>query len=119
MGWNFKWVSSWNTEFNFDHHVSFSAEELANKESFYNFITQDLHSSECEGVSVFYIDRAGRVFHMYSAYVRGIDILNVAYNYLDLIPGAEIRLAMNSISSGCAAMMNELSPYATGLEIIP
>jgi len=56
---------------------------------------------------------------MYSAYVRGIDILNVAYNYLDLIPGAEIRLAMNSLSSGCAAMMNELSPYAIGLEIIP
>lgn len=53
MGWNFKWVSSWNTDFNFDHHVSFSAEELVNKEAFYNFITQDPHSSEREGVSVF------------------------------------------------------------------
>jgi predicted dithiol-disulfide oxidoreductase (DUF899 family) len=85
-GWNFKCVSSWNTDFNFDHHVSFSAEELANKEAFYNFITQDPHSSEREGVSVFYKDHAGRVFHTYSAYARGIDMLNVAYHYLDLFP---------------------------------
>jgi hypothetical protein len=56
---------------------------------------------------------------VFTSFQRGIDILNVAYNYLDLIPGAEIRLAMNSLSSGCAAMMNELSPYAIGLEIIP
>jgi predicted dithiol-disulfide oxidoreductase (DUF899 family) len=56
MGWNFKWVSSWNTDFNFDHHVSFSAQELANEEAFYNFITQDPHSSEREGVSLFYKD---------------------------------------------------------------
>jgi predicted dithiol-disulfide oxidoreductase (DUF899 family) len=64
MGWNFKWVS-WNTEFNFDHHVSFSAEELANKEA----STTSLHkifSSEREGVSVFYKDRAGRLFHIFS-----------------------------------------------------
>ena len=86
MGWNFKWVSSWNTDFNFDHHVSFSAEELVNKEAFYNFITQDPHSSEREGVSVFYKDPEGRVFHTYSAYARGIDMLNVAYHYLDLVP---------------------------------
>jgi predicted dithiol-disulfide oxidoreductase (DUF899 family) len=64
----------------------FSAEGLANKEAFYNFITQDPHSSEREGVSVFYKDHAGRVFHTYSAYARGIDMLNVAYHYLDLFP---------------------------------
>ena len=73
-------------------------------------------SSELEGVSVFLKGPAGRVF---TSFQRGIDMLNVGYNYLDLIPGAEIRLAMNSLSSGCAAMMNELSPYAIGLEIIP
>ena len=56
---------------------------------------------------------------MFTSIKRGIDMLNVAYNYLDLIPGAEIGLAMNSLSSGCTAMMNEISPYATGLEIIP
>jgi len=100
MGWNFKWVSSWNTDFNFDHHVSFSAEELVNKEAFYNFITQDPHSSEREGVSVFYKDPEGRVFHTYSAYARGIDMSNVVYLR------AEMRLVMNSLNSGCAAMMN-------------
>lgn len=86
MGWDFKWVSSCDTDFNFDFHVSFIPEVLAKKEAFYNFIAQDPHSSEREGVSVFYKDRAGRVFHTYSAYARGIDMLNVAYHYLDLVP---------------------------------
>lgn len=86
MGWDFKWVSSCDTDFNFDFHVSFIPEVLAEKEAFYNFIAQDPHSSEREGVSVFYKDRAGRVFHTYSAYARGIDMLNVAYHYLDLVP---------------------------------
>jgi predicted dithiol-disulfide oxidoreductase (DUF899 family) len=53
MGWDFKWVSSSDTEFNFDYHVSFTQEELEKKEAFYNFITQDTHSSEREGVSIF------------------------------------------------------------------
>ena len=79
MGWDFKWVSSCDTDFNFDYHVSFTPEELAKKAAFYNFVTQDPHSSEREGVSVFYKDLAGRVFHTYSAYARGIDMLNVAY----------------------------------------
>ena len=56
------------------------------KEAFYNHNLQDTHSSEREGVSVFYKDPAGRVFHTYSAYARGIDMLNVAYHYLDLVP---------------------------------
>jgi predicted dithiol-disulfide oxidoreductase (DUF899 family) len=86
MGWDFKWVSSYDTDFNFDHHVSFTPEESAKKEAFYNFVTQDPHSSEREGVSVFYKDHAGHLFHTYSAYARGIDMLNVAYHYLDLVP---------------------------------
>jgi predicted dithiol-disulfide oxidoreductase (DUF899 family) len=86
MCWDFKWVSSLNTDFNFDYHVSFTQEESSKKEAFYNFCKQDPHSPEREGVSVFYKDTAGRVFHTYSAYARGIDMLNVAYNYLDLVP---------------------------------
>lgn len=86
MGWDFKWVSSLDTDFNFDYHVSFTPEESSKKEAFYNFSTQDPHSPEREGVSVFYKDTAGRVFHTYSSYARGIDMLNVAYNYLDLVP---------------------------------
>jgi predicted dithiol-disulfide oxidoreductase (DUF899 family) len=66
--------------------VSFTPEELAKKKAFYNFISQDPHTSEREGVSVFYKDTIGRVFHTYSAYERGIDILNNTYNYLDLVP---------------------------------
>ena len=86
MGWDFKWVSSLDTDFNFDYHVSFTPEESSKKEAFYNYNLEDSNSSEREGVSVFYKDPAGRVFHTYSAYARGIDMLNVAYNYLDLVP---------------------------------
>jgi predicted dithiol-disulfide oxidoreductase (DUF899 family) len=86
MGWDFKWVSSYDTDFNFDYHVSFTPEELDRKEIFYNYNLQDTHSSEREGVSVFYKGPADRVYHTYSAYARGIDMLNVAYHYLDLVP---------------------------------
>ena len=86
MGWNFKWVSSYDTDFNFDYNVSFRPEETAKKEGMYNFTIQDPLTTEREGVSVFYKDAAGRIFHTYSAYARGIDMLNVAYHYLDLVP---------------------------------
>jgi len=86
MGWNFKWVSSNNADFNFDYHVSFTEKELEKKEAFYNFTIQDLDISEREGVSVFYKDSSSRIFHTYSTYARGIDMLNTAYNYLDLVP---------------------------------
>jgi predicted dithiol-disulfide oxidoreductase (DUF899 family) len=86
MGWTFNWVSSYGSDFNFDYHVSFTPEELAKKEGLYNFVTQNPQSSELPGVSVFYRDPAGTVFHTYSAYARGIDLLNAAYNYLDITP---------------------------------
>jgi len=86
MGWSFKWISSSETDFNFDYHVSFTPEEMAKNAVVYNYTTQEPGASEREGVSVFYKDPAGRVFHTYSAYARGIDILNAAYNYLDLAP---------------------------------
>ena len=86
MGWSFKWVSSSETDFNFDYHVSFTPEEMAKNAVFYNYTIQEPGDSEREGVSVFYKDPTGRVFHTYSAYARGIDMLNAAYNYLDLAP---------------------------------
>jgi predicted dithiol-disulfide oxidoreductase (DUF899 family) len=86
MGWTFTWVSSSETDFNFDYHVSFTPEEEAKKKAFYNFTIQDPDSSDREGVSVFYKDPTGRVFHTYSTYARGIDMVNVAYHYLDLAP---------------------------------
>ena len=86
MGWNFKWVSSSATDFNFDYRVSFTADELEKKEAVYNFKTIRPGMPECEGASVFYKDTAGRVFHTYSTYARGIDMLNTAYHYIDLTP---------------------------------
>jgi predicted dithiol-disulfide oxidoreductase (DUF899 family) len=86
MGWSFKWVSSGDSDFNFDFHVAFTPEEVANKDAFYNFVRQDPEASEREGVSVFYKDPIGTVFHTYSTFARGIDMLNTDYNYLDLVP---------------------------------
>jgi len=86
MGWSFKWVSSSGTDFNFDYNVSFTPDELARKKAFYNYTMQNPDVSDREGVSVFYKDPAGHVFHTYSAYARGIDMLNVDYHYLDLVP---------------------------------
>jgi len=86
MNWSFKWVSSSETDFNFDYHVSFTPEQVARKEACYNFTTQDPGVSEREGVSVFYRDNTGAVFHTYSTYARGIDMMSVDYQYLDLVP---------------------------------
>ena len=86
MGWNFTWVSSYGTDFNFDYHVSFTPEEVAKQEAFYNYTVQRQPASEREGVSVFYKDGTGRVFHTYSAFARGIDMLSLDYHYLDLVP---------------------------------
>jgi len=86
MGWNFKWVSSSDTDFNFDYHVSFTPEEFAKKNAFYNFKIQDPQAPEREGHSVFCKDESGAVFHCYSCYDRGNDKLNIHYHYLDLAP---------------------------------
>jgi len=95
MGWDFKWVSSFDTDFNRDYYVSFTSEELEKKEGFYNFTIQNPSISELPGVSVFYKDPSGKIFHTYSAYARGIDILNNTYNYLDLVPKGRDEDAYN------------------------
>jgi predicted dithiol-disulfide oxidoreductase (DUF899 family) len=86
MGWSFKWLSSSDTDFNFDYHVSFRPDEMKKKKALYNFVLQDPGVAEREGASVFFKDPQGRVFHTYSAYARGIDLLSTDYNYLDLVP---------------------------------
>ena len=86
MGWGFKWVSSAKSDFNFDFHVSFTGEELTKKEAFFNFSLQDPGPSEREGHSVFFKDKHGDVFHTYSCYARGNDMLNIHYHYLDMVP---------------------------------
>ncbi len=84
MGWGFHWVSSAGNDFNVDYGVSFTPEE-AERGAFYNYRVQPT-PSEREGMSVFLKDDDGRIFHTYSAYARGIDLLNTAYNYLDTVP---------------------------------
>jgi predicted dithiol-disulfide oxidoreductase (DUF899 family) len=86
MGWTFPWVSSGTSDFNFDYKVSFTAQEVAEHKADYNYTIQDPHVSELPGLSVFFKDTEGRIFHTYSAYARGIDMLNLAYHYLDLVP---------------------------------
>ena len=86
MGWRFPWVSSQGTDFNFDFNVSFTKAEMAKGAVDYNFDRREFPSEEGPGVSVFYKDEHGQIFHTYSAYARGLDLLVGAYNYLDLAP---------------------------------
>jgi predicted dithiol-disulfide oxidoreductase (DUF899 family) len=84
MGWSFKWVSSYGNDFNRDYHVSFTPEEQ--KMAVYNYKAGGFGSSEAPGVSVFSKDADGQIFHTYSCYARGLDMLNGAYHLLDLVP---------------------------------
>ena len=86
MGWRFPWVSSHGSDFNFDYHVSFTPAQMAEGKAYYNYrIGPDIHP-EKEGLSVFYKNGDGEVFHTYSCYARGIDMLNGTYQYLDVAP---------------------------------
>lgn len=86
MGWRFKWVSSGDSDFNFDYQASFTPEEMQAKRALYNFTVRDPLAREREGHSIFYKDDKGTVFHTYSCYDRGNDKLNIHYHYLDLVP---------------------------------
>ncbi len=86
MGWDFKWVSSLDSDFNYDYEVSFSQEDLEARKTNYNYRENKSKSTELPGISVFYKDENEDVFHTYSCYARGLDMLNGAYHYLDLVP---------------------------------
>jgi len=85
MGWQFRWVSSGQNDFNYDYHVSFRPDAVARGEVVYNYERTAMPYPDREGVSVFCRDSRG-VFHTYSTYARGIDMLNTTYHYLDLVP---------------------------------
>ena len=85
MGWQFNWVSSYDTDFNQDFHVSFSEDEAKDKVD-YNYTIQEFPSKEAPGLSVFHKDQNGDVFHTYSTYGRGLDTLVTAYVILDMVP---------------------------------
>jgi predicted dithiol-disulfide oxidoreductase (DUF899 family) len=86
MGWRFKWVSSHGSDFNFDYHVSFTKEDEKKNEAYYNYQSAAFINDELPGLSVFYKDESGNIFHTYSTYARGLDLLVGAYNFLDLVP---------------------------------
>jgi predicted dithiol-disulfide oxidoreductase (DUF899 family) len=85
MGWRFKWVSSFDTDFNYDFHVSFTPEKKARGKVEYNYTMTEFPSEEAPGLSAFIKD-GGSVFHTYSSYARGLDILIGTYNFLDFAP---------------------------------
>ena len=85
MGWSFPWVSSYGSDFNYDFHVSFTEEQLAAGKVDYNYGLVEGYE-ELPGLSVFYKNERGEVFHTYSCYARGIDMVNGAYQFLDLVP---------------------------------
>lgn len=86
MGWTFKWLSAANTDFNYDYYVSFRPEQRAKGEIYQNYRLKPSSMSDVAGVSVFYKDRNGAIFHTYSCYERGLDMLNTGYHLLDLVP---------------------------------
>jgi predicted dithiol-disulfide oxidoreductase (DUF899 family) len=85
MGWSFEWVSSFGNDFNRDFDVSFTADERTGGNN-YNFGTIKFSGEEAPGLSVFYNDADGGIYHIYSCYARGLDMLNCAYQHLDLVP---------------------------------
>jgi len=86
MGWRFRWVSSFGGDFNADFHVSFTKQEMAKGKVDYNYTMQEFPSEEAPGLSVFYKDAAGDIFHTYSTYGRGVETLMGTYRILDLVP---------------------------------
>jgi len=86
MGWRFKWVSSFGSDFNYDFNVSFTPEQSAQGEVYYNYDIRPFQSDEMSGRSVFYRDAAGDVFHTYSSFARGGELFLGTYHYLDITP---------------------------------
>ena len=86
MGWRFTWVSSFGSDFNYDYRVSFTEAQIANGETDYNYGTTPYAEVDLSGTSIFARDAAGQVFHTYSSYARGDELLLGAFNWLDLTP---------------------------------
>lgn len=86
MGWKFTWVSSYENDFNYDYRASFTPNEIAEGKVEYNFDLVQFPSAEAPGISVFYKDQEGNIFHTYSAYARGAENVINTYNYLDFVP---------------------------------
>jgi predicted dithiol-disulfide oxidoreductase (DUF899 family) len=108
MGWSFRWLSSEKSDFNYDYRVSFTPAEMAAKDVEYNYGRTAFPHSEAPGLSVFLREGDG-VFHTYSTYARGLDLLMNTYNYLDLTP-----LGRNETPGGGMAWLRHHDRYGEG-----
>ncbi len=97
MGWTFKWVSSARSDFNFDYSVSFESSDAA--VAMYNYGATSFGGTEMPGISVFYREPSGAIYHTYSTYARGLDMMNAAYQYLDLVPKGRDEKSLSSTMS--------------------
>lgn len=86
MGWSLPWVSSLGSDFNADFHVSFTQDQLQTGTAVYNYAQKRFPSTEAPGLSVFHKPDADTIVHTYSTYARGLDMMNAAYQLLDLTP---------------------------------
>jgi predicted dithiol-disulfide oxidoreductase (DUF899 family) len=86
MGWHFRWVSSYGSDFNYDFHVSFRPEEIASGHVPYNYQTISADIEEMPGASVFAKDAGGAVYHTYSTFARGLENVLGTYALLDMTP---------------------------------
>lgn len=86
MGWRFAWVSSYASDFNYDFGVSFTYDQIARGATDYNYGTTPYANADLPGTSIFVRDDTGAVFHTYSSYARGLELLDGAFNWLDLTP---------------------------------
>ena len=86
MGWQFRWVSSNGSSFNYDFRVSFTQEQVASGHIDYNFGVWDETGEEWPGLSAFFKDESGNVFHTYSTFGRGVEVMMGTYAMLDLMP---------------------------------
>jgi predicted dithiol-disulfide oxidoreductase (DUF899 family) len=113
MGWKFQWVSSHDSDFNYDYQVSFPKEEIDRGKVYYNFAMQELPSEEMSGTSVFYKDAGGSIYHTYSCYARSGEGLLGAYYLMDLLPkGRDEKQDMND-------WLRHHDRYAAGGLVIP
>ena len=95
MGWTFRWVSSLGSDFNYDYGVSFSEAEFDKGEFYYNYRQgKSFPVAEAPGISAFYRDEAGEVFHTYSSYARGLDMFLGVYHLLDIVPKGRDEAAL-------------------------
>jgi predicted dithiol-disulfide oxidoreductase (DUF899 family) len=95
MGWRFKWVSSFGSDFNFDYHVSFTPDEIRKGKVYYNYDVREFQVEELAGTSMFYKDANGDIFHTYSVFARGSEMLGGAYGYLDHLPKGRTETGPN------------------------